>query len=405
MITRFTTVAAMMLCATLFLVSPVYGDAVVYWNEVTLGAVTAGRPGPPGMFDVALVQAAVHDAVQAIEGRYEPYHYADSSRHGLGSTDAAVAAATRHTLLLLYPGQQSQIDTIYETFIGSKSLAGDAGLATGEAAAVSVHGAHYRAPIVVAPFYGKDEIGQWHSTVPMAALYSAFVRPFTLNTAWQFRPPPPAPLVSGSYARDYNEVREIGDARAHPNADTDLARFWSVNFFTQWNDAVRRIAANHLFGEGDRARLLALANLAGADAIIAIWDSKYHFNFWRPSAAIVRGNADGNDKTLGDPSWKALFADPPYPDYVSGANGVTGAFTGMLREFFGGDDLVFSVKTTAPQIGSQERHYTTISAAAQEVVDARILMGIHFRFADTEGRRLGERVAHWTFEKFLRPAE
>jgi hypothetical protein len=403
MIRTSNALTALTFWAALSFASPAFGDAVTYWNEVALGAVTAGRPGPPGLFDIALVQSAVHDAVQTIEGRYEPYHYSDPLRYGLGSTHAAVAAAAHRTLVLLYPSQQPQLDATYQAFVATNALEEDPALATGDAAAAAIHGAHYRAEIPMAPFFGREQVGQWRSSVPMAFPYAAFLKPFTLNTPSQFRPAPPPPLTSGRYLRDFYEVREIGATGAHPNTDTDLARFWSVNFVTQWNEALRQVAGNHLSAEGDRARLLALANLAAADALIAAWDCKIHFNLWRPSTAIRQGNDDGNHRTLGDPAWSGLIADPPYPDYVSGANGLTGAFTGVLQQVFGSDELTFSIRTTHPQVANQERHYTRISQAAQEVVDARILLGIHFRFADEEGRRLGNRVAHWTSTRYLRP--
>jgi hypothetical protein len=154
---------------------------------------------------------------------------------------------------------------------------------------------------------------------------------------------------------------------------------------------------------GDRARLLALVNLAAADAAMAVWDSKYHYNFWRPVTAIREGDQDTNPRTIGEPTWTALLPTPPYPDYVSGANGLTGAITGMLMEFFGTDEFVFTVKTTSPLVSDQERDYVRFSDAAQEVVDVRIHQGIHFRAADEEARRLGTRVAHWAFRTVLRP--
>jgi hypothetical protein len=136
---------------------------------------------------------------------------------------------------------------------------------------------------------------------------------------------------------------------------------------------------------------------------MAVGESKIFYNVWRPSTAIQFGDDDPNPRTAGDGGWAPLIANPPYPDYVSGANGLTGAFTGMLREFFGTDEITFSVKNPAANVIDKERHFTRCSQAAQEVVEARILLGIHFRFADEEARRLGERVAHWAFQKYLRP--
>ena len=388
-----------------------YADPVTHWHAIATTAINAGRPGPPGLMDYALVQVAVHDAVQAIEGEYQPYHYADPSARGVGSPAAAVAAATRGVIVRMYsaptPAQQAIRDTVnaaYAQYLADNNLALDPALAIGEAAAGALFTAHYRPLIAVTPSFGNDGVGQWRSAVPMGFQFLASTTPFTLNRVDQFRPPPPPPITSMTYVRDYNEVKALGKNTAHPNATTDLARFWSGNFTVQWNEALRQVADNHLSTLGERARLLALANLAAADAAMAVWDSKIFYNVWRPSTAIQLGVDDGNDRTTGDPGWLPLLANPPYPDYVSGANGLTGAFTGMMRLFFETDEITFSVKTPAANVIDKERHFTSCSQAAQEVVDARVLLGIHFRFADDEARRLGERVAHWTFQKFLRPA-
>jgi hypothetical protein len=407
--TTVRTLAGLLVAASLVAAVPVHADPVSDWNAVTMlyvvgspPAVPVGRGGPPGLLDIALVQAAVHDAVQAIEGRFQPYHYSDPTKLGTGSPAAAVAAAAHRMLVLLYPGQQTPLDDYYADYLTDHGLAGDAGLAVGEAAAVAVHAAHYRPTVAVAAFFGEAAPGQWRSAVPMAFLHLAFTRPFTLNSPSQFRPPPP-PMTSEVYRREYDEVKEVGDASAHPNAATDMARFWAGNYWIQWNEVLRQVAAPRL-SVGDSARLFALANLAAADAAMAVWDSKYAYNFWRPDMAIQEGEHDRNARTIGDVTWKPLLANPPYPDYVSGANGLTGAFTGTLRRFFGTDEFSFSVKNPNPAVVEQERHFTRFSDAASEVVEARILLGIHFRAADEQARRLGDRVAHWTFQKFLRAA-
>jgi hypothetical protein len=391
-------------------------DPVTHWNGITLTEVTTGRAGPPGLLDIALVQAAVHDAVQVIEGRYQPYHYSDPSQRGVGSTAAAVAAAARGVLIRLYParqgseGQPTTIDGQYFAYLSANGLTGNAGLAIGEAAAAALHENHYR-PAVFAemtPFFGKTEVGKWRSAVPMGFQHLAISTPFTLNRIDQFRPQPPPPLASMRYTRDYDEVKLLGLSSNHPNDGTDVARLWAGNFVAQFNETLRQIAEAQAMSVGDGARVFALASLAMADAAMAVWDSKVFYNFWRPVTAILEGDNDGNARTVGVPApgvlWTPLIGTPPYPDYVSGANGLSGAFTGLLRLFFGTDAMSFTVKNPAVPVGvPNERTYTSFSQAAQEVVEARILLGIHFRFADVEGRRLGERVAHWTFQNFLRP--
>ena len=396
-----------------------FADPVTHWNNITVNAVTAGRAGPPGLLDIALVQAAVHDAVQAIEGRYERYHYTGI---GTGSPAAAVAAAAHRVIWLLYTGaaQRMAIDNEFASYIAANGLAGDPGIAVGEAAADALHAAHYRTPtpdgLPTTPNTGGTGVGEWRplpgangQPAPFAFLQLAYSTPFTLNRIDQFRPQPPPPIGSVRYARDYAEVKEKGNVLSHPNpsvagTDTDLAWFWSGNFIAQWNEAARNLATTYGTSVGDNARLFALLNLAAADAAMAVWDSKLFYNVWRPTTAIREGDNDGNPRTAGDAAWKDLLpVTPAYPDYVSGANGLTGAATGLLRDFFGTDVLEFTVSTGAAQAINKVRSFSSLSQAADEVVNARILLGIHFRFADEEGRRLGERVAHWTFQKFLRP--
>jgi hypothetical protein len=410
--TRARTLAVFAAGLCLLTADKASADPVTHWHAIATTAVNAGRPGPPGLLDYALVQVAVHDAVQVIEGDYQPYHYSDPSMLGQGSTAAAVAAATHQMLFLLY-GDNAARQELYDAYILALDPVGtDAAVATGaaigKAAAEAIHSAHYRPLIAVTPSRGNNGIGQWRSPVDMSFQFLASCPPFTLNRVDQFRPQPPPPLTSVRYARDYAEVQSLGSKAAHPDEtdpDTRLARFWSGNFTVQWNEAVRDLAASQLSTDGARARLLALANLAAADAAMAVWDSKVFYNIWRPSTAIEFGDVDPNRRTDGitSPVWEPLIPNPPYPDYVSGANGLTGAYTGLLRLFFDTDAMIFNVKDRRVPADVKQRDFTSFSQAAQEVVDARVLLGIHFRFADEEARRLGERVAHWAFQKFLRP--
>jgi hypothetical protein len=277
------------------------------------------------------------------------------------------------------------------------------------------------------PYRGCDldcEPGQWRPTPnyigapppPPAAMttpWLATMEPFTLRRPDQYRAAPPPPLRSGRYRRDYDEVKSLGafeSTAATPllrtPAQTVLAYFWSENFVTQWNRALRAIAEAHVPGITDRARLFALVNMAMADAVITSWDSKMHHSFWRPVTAIQEGDADTNRWTDGDPDWKPLINTPPYPDFTSGANNVTGAITKTLRLFFGRDRFAFTVTSNSPALtdpATRTRTYSRFSQAAAEVVEARILLGIHFRFADEAAREQGERVARWAFRKVLRP--
>jgi hypothetical protein len=396
-------------------------NTVTEWNALALSCIPRG--GPATALDVALVQTAVHDAVQAIEGRYEPY-LSSPSATGKESKEAAAAAAAYRVLSddRVCPNTiQPTLDTAFAPYLAGN----DPGLVVGYAAADKLLATEYRAPTTEA-FTPPVGIGQWEPTppgrLPMAFVYVATLKPFVIDSPSQFRPGPAPALTSERYARDYNEVKEKGGTLGHPASgacpapkDTDLARFWAGNFGAQWNQVLRDVSVSRQLGIGDTARLLALANLAAADAGIGIWDSKIKYNVWRPLTAIHQGAADGNDATEADSTWipfiesshfPAGSQNPPYPDYLSGANGLTGAFTAMLQLYFKTDYLPFEIYKASPAtvpICTNPRLYRRISDAAQEVVDARVLLGIHFRFADTGARTLGQRVAWHVFTHALRP--
>ena len=361
---------------------------------------------------MALVQAAVHDAVQAIQRRFEPYA---ADLKGSGSP-AAAAAAAHGVLVGIYPKQQNIFDAKYKEFLASNGLAGDPGLSVGRQAAAALLTHHRPAP-QMPDYKGGSAPGNWRPTPsssgsppapapfsPMATLYLGEAKPYTLERPSQFRPEPPPALTSAAYLRDDNEVKALGArvGSSRTPAQTDVAYFWSENYIAQWNRALKAIVEAKAMDIGDSARLFALANLAAADAAIACWDAKRHFSFWRPVTAIREGENDANPQTTGAADWEPLINTPNYPDYTSGANSVTAAMTTTLERFFGTNKFTFSVTSHAPLATQKMRTYKRFSDAAQEVVDARILLGIHFRFADEVARTQGSRVANWTFERFLR---
>jgi hypothetical protein len=419
---RIKTFCGLALLGLLGGVAPAFADAVVDWNEITVQAVAAGRPGTIGIVDVALVQVAVHDAVQALDREFEPYHAEIETAYGerlRGRRSAAVAAAAHDVLVGMYPAQAATLDATYFTYLADKGLDGDPGLAIGQQVAARILPLRRVNPNPLPPpFVGGTGVGTWRPTPsflgnppvpapfsPMAHPWLADFDPFTLTSPTRFRAPPPPALTSDRYTRDYNEVRELGSfvSVKRTAEQTDLAYFYSDVFPAQWNRTLRGIATRYLRRSGDSARLFALANLATADALITSWDSKRFYAAWRPITAIREGDADGNPATIGDPAWQPLINNPNYPDYSSGANSVTGAMTRTLELFFGTDRVAFEVTSLAPQAVQKVRRYNRFSDAARDVVDARILLGIHFRFADLAARAQGRSVADWTFNHFLLP--
>ena len=400
----------LLICACAGWASPAQANVATDWNAITLRCVQgapptipANRGGPVGLLDVALVQAAVHDAVQAIEGRFEQYQYKKS---GNGSVNAAVAAAAYGVLVGLYGIDDPCLDGIEDP---AATYAGDAGVQSGAAAAAALlplYRQTFQSPLD--PFLGGTGPGEWRPTPGFtegANTFMAFTAPFVLERTSQFRPQRQPPMESHVYAQEYEEVRKLGSLTGSTRSpeQTDLARFWMANPISTWYGALRGIIDNAGLNVGDSARLLALASLAAADGQMTIYETKYWYNFWRPITAIHFGDTDGNPTTEGQPGWEPLVQTPPYPDYSSGANCLAASILTTVQLFFGSDELEFSVLSSIGGLTKNPRVYTRLSDAMQDIVEVRILQGIHFRSADEEGRRQGARVAHWTVQKFLRP--
>ena len=395
-------------------------SAIEDWNLITVQAVLAAtppRPGPSGFLDMSKVHAAMYDAVQAIEGDFEPY--AAPIPGATGSPEAAAAKAAHDVLVSLFPAQSGSLDTIYDNYLASHFLAAnDPGVAVGQQAALNViafragDGAFAALP----PFFGFDEIGVWRSTTsylpppppsgaPFAAEFLAYMTPYVIQSASQFRPQGPPALNSGRYRKDYNEVKRLGgDVNSERTQEqTDTANFWNLNFLAQWHLAFRDIAAAHVNNISDSSRLFALITISMTDAMITVWDSKRHFMLWRPVTAIQEGDDDGNKHTDGDVNWRPFINTPPYPDYISGANGVGWAALRALKLYFGTDHFTFTVTSNNPAASPATRTYTRFSDAGKEVLEVRILQGIHFRFADEAGAKVGRKVASYVFKHALRP--
>ena len=403
-------------------VAPAQADAVVDWNEITVQAASVGRPGPDRHRRHRARAGCGARCSAGARWQFEPYHAEIDAARGdrvKGHRSAAIAAAAHDVLVAIYPAQAATLDATYFSYLADHGLDGDPGILVGKQVAARIVPLRRVNPNPLPPaFVGGTDPGVWRPTPsllgnpPAPAPFSAMATPwmagfdpFTLTSPTRFRAPPAPALTSDRYTRDYNEVRELGSLTSTKRTaeQTDLAYFYVETAPVLWNRALRGIATRYLRKSSDTARLFALANLATADALITCWDSKTHYAVWRPITAIREGDADGNPATVGEPAWQPLINNPNYPDYTSGANVVTGAMTRTLELFFGTDKLAFDVTTAAPQAVQKVRRYYRFSDAARDVVDARMLLGIHFRFADTAARTQGRQVADWTYNHFLLP--
>jgi hypothetical protein len=426
--TRLRTVVFVSLAGAV----PAGADVIADWNICSQPIIATGRStiqfgaGPSTQLDLALVHLAMHDAVQAYDKRFETY--AGTVESGLGSAAAAAARAAHTVLSERFPAQQSAIDACYVLSMTGIELSDpelDDSNEVGTAAATNVlnsrNGDFGHPPNPITPFAGGTGPGQWTpnpGTVSMVAPWLGAVRPYGLDSLSRCQPDALPALTSVEYAEAYNEVKDVGSkvSTVRTAKQGHIARTYSGNFGGQFNRLMRELAAAYLGGTdvaslGNRARLFAIVNTSAADSFICSWNAKKAFNFWRPDRAIQRGDTDGNFMTDPDPEWTPYMATPNYGDYTSGANNIGGSMTRALALVFGSDRpfddpfRVYWLGGAVPLLPEDlpYREYLRFSDIAKEIVDARVYLGIHFRFADTEARSQGRRVANYVFRNLLTP--
>lgn len=387
-------------------------DTVIEWNLNASNAIVGVARQPPhsAIFSFAIVQGAVYDAVNAIEGGYEPY-LSSPAANGTESTDAAVATAAYRVLVTLFPSQQPTLESIYDASLAevSSGTAKEAGIEIGEATAGAMlldrlGDGRGGAPVVDI----GDEPGEWRPALPLfgrdPASWAGNVRPFLMNSTDQFRSDGPNSLRSKAYAEDFNEVKSVGASNSTTRTadQTDSAIFWQDHGVALWNRIQRSLATAHTLTGAEAARLFATTNLAGADGVIACWNDKAYWNFWRPITAIQEAATDGNRATAPDSNWTPLIGTPPFPDHPSGHGCVSGAIVHTMQNFFGTDKVAF---TAFSNNSLTTRSFDRLSHALKEIIDCRVWAGIHFRTADVHGSVIGTKVAHLLDASYFRPVD
>ena len=381
------------------------------WNEIAVTTLLGDTTKQlvEDFLYMGFVQAAVYDAVVGVEGRYAPYRFHAHAPHGTSAQAAAVAAA--HKVLVTYvPSAQASLDTAYAASLAKlpDGKAKTRGIAFGIRAAdnlIRLRANDGRnAPI---EFTQPPAPGVWRPTppgfLPMSAPWMGFVTPLLVRSATQFAPPPPPTLTSARYTRDFNEVKALGSLTSTERTatQTDTALFFSGNALIQYNTALRdQVTVRHL-DIVETARMFAAIDMSLADAEISVWHAKYVYGFWRPITAINLADTDGNPATLADPTWVPLLTTPPYPEYPSGYNVVNSTVSHGLEDLFRTRQLQLTLISTA--VPGVVRHYDSGRALRRDVVDARVWLGIHFRFADTASRDLGRRLTDWSLDHYFQP--
>ena len=437
-------VSSIGVCLSLLVLWPnaAAADAVVTWNENAAKAATAAclHISGNGLVEArmyAMVHAAVHDAVNAIDRRSRPYAFR-ARVNGPVSADAAVAAAARDTLVSVIPTlpespecQASGVaftNGLYAAALASipDGPAKTIGVALGQAAAAAIvalraeDGSNQN--MFVFDYTPGTEPGEWRFTPDFPARLAfaprwGEVTPFVLKRSSQFRSRPPFDLRSRRYAADYNEIKLLGgDAVNTPSArtpdQTEIGLFWIESSPLAWNRLARALSVERGFDLWENARLFGLLNLAMADGYIGSWEAKYHYRFWRPITAIRLGDTDGNPLTHVDPTWTPLQPTYPMPDHDSGHATQGGVAAEILKQVFGTDNISFTACSMTVPAGATcadptpiLRSYTSFSQAADENAVSRIYIGIHFRRAVEEGVRHGRRIAEYAVHRFMKPVQ
>ena len=378
-------------------------DPIREWS-VAASEAAAATEMPPfrAPITLAILHLAMYDAVMAITKDREPY-LAKVPVTDPASPHAAAVEAGYRVLRTEFPTAHESIARRYEQLLAAvaDSPAKKNGMAIGAIVASRLLDARARdgrnATRDHTPGTGA---GGWIPTPPtfrpVSTAFLASVVPFTMSSGSQFRPAGPPPLDSPKWAEEYNEVKRLGGkGSARTDAQTATAMFWQPLAGTVWPATIRRLAAERALGLPSSAHFHAAAFTAFADGLIACWEAKFHFNFWRPVTAIQRGESDGNDRTERDPDWEPLVVTPDFPEYPSGHACATAAVAYTIEAFFPNSPIPARLITS-----DEERVYRRAEDVVNEVVEARMLLGVHFRSADVDGAEMGRRIAEQIRHRF-----
>ena len=383
-------------------VPPGGSDEVTDWHEHMLSAlVTAGLNPIVSTREAAMVSAAVFDAVNGIERRYEPIHVPAGAQPGASKRAAAVQAAYV-VLSTRFPAQAENLAAKRTTSLAAIADGGNSlarGVEWGQEVAEAILEWRSTDGAASAPpaYTGGSGPGEWRPTPPAGAAgllpQWATLVPWGMDSADQFRPGGPLALDSDEYLEEFNEVKTMGSVGSELRTaeESDFCRFWQASTPTfLWNRVALDLIADTDNSLSDNAHLLATMNLSIADAIISCWDAKYAYEFWRPVTAIRNADTDGNDDTVVDTAWTPLLVTPPFPEHTSGHSSASSAAVTVRAGFFG-DETEFTVKSHTNLAWT--RSFSSFSSAVDEVADARVFAGIHFRTACDLGAAAGYSVA------------
>jgi hypothetical protein len=388
--------------------SVAYADEVINWNAI-LERTVAPTPHFLQSRAAAIVQLAVFEAVNAIVGDYEPY-LGTVDAPPWASPEAATVAAAHRALVALHPEATAMLnaeraDSLIDIPDG---LAKDAGIAAGEAAADAILALRANDGWnIVVPYTPLADPGYWRPTPPdfrpAAFVGWGDVAPFAIRDSARFRLDPPPLLHTARYAKDYEEVKALGGviSTSRPADRADVARFYAAVLpMPLWPAVARQASAAQGKTLSENAREFAWLAMAVADSLIASMKMKYHYSFWRPVTAIREGETDGNPRTVSDGAWESFVFTPPYPSYPGNHASAAGAARAVLEQVYGRDGHF--IVLTSQAVPDVVLRYTSWEQITDDIDDARIYGGVHFRFDQDSGARLGRQVGRYVLQNTLR---
>lgn len=378
---------------------PARADVVTDWNATTQAAILATPGAQPGIY-YPLVHVAIYDAVNAIDGRYSTFAVRPTSNPRNASREAAAAAAAHRVLATVLPGQLTLVDAALATSLAAipDGAAKTRGIAVGEEVAtawLAVRANDGRNNVV--PYAYDFAPGSYQQTpggppVPLAP-FLAQVQPFAMGSPSQFRAYGPPDLTSRRYAEDVRLTRALGSATSVTRTprQTEIAMFHTESPVTFWAHNIRDLAAARRLDVNDTARLFAMVFVGFGDAGIACWDSKYHYNRWRPVTAIRAADTDGNPATSPDPLWSPLANTPGHPEYPAAHGCISAAIAELIADFFGREHV--RITMTSSVAGTVPHVYKDTDEIIEEVVWARVYGGMHYLTSGKHGAVIGRQVA------------
>jgi hypothetical protein len=391
----------------------VASDVVLDWNAIMVTTVSGQNPFAQARL-AAITQLAVFEAVNSITLDHESYLEPLAAPSGASAEAAAVAAA--HGVLTYYvPSAAPALDAARATSLAAipDGQSEDAGVLVGQAAAAELIALRTNDGSSPAQFYqpASSQPGTWQTTPTCPAAGGILyhwqdVTPFGVSSNAQFRAAAPPALSSPQYARDYEELTRVGaaDSQNRPQDRADVARLYnSLLAVGTWNRVAEQLAAADPLPLSEHARVLAVLNMSMADALTTVMESKYHYLFWRPETAIHGGDLDGNDRTVADSGYAPFIPTPCFPSYPSAHASSAYAARAVLGRAWG--EAGHSIVLDHPAVPGVEEHYTSLKQITDDIDDARVYGGIHFRFDQEAGRMQGQRVGQYVFAHYLQALE